>query len=118
MCSIFNFLFRRETVLVAFLLFKVAATVFHGVTMNTTEAWGIGIMALMTYSVIALFAWKRHAISIWAISIIILYDAAGSVAGAWDSLSTSPVAGVVGMALGVYLILGGLAVFSSRRESA
>ena len=114
MRRVFDLIFRREVVLIIFLCLKALAAVFTGVTVNSNEAWGIGILALMTYAVIAWFAYKRRVVSIWAISVIMLYEGVGTMLTSWTNFSAGPAIASLGLLVGTYLILGGLAVFSSR----
>lgn len=117
MRSLFGFLFKREVILVAFMLFKLVAATLNGLNLGTVDAWGMGILMLMTYSVITWFAHKRQIISIWAISIIMLYDAAGAVMGGLAQLGPAPAVGIIGFAVGLYMIFGALVIFSSRHQS-
>ncbi|NDV18245.1 hypothetical protein GO013_02275 [Pseudodesulfovibrio sp. JC047] len=110
-------LFRRQVVLVVFMVLKIIASIFSGVTVNSNEAWGIGLLAVLTYGVIAWLAYKRLVISIWAISIIMLYEGAGTLLTSWAYITSSPALALLGLAVGAYLIFGGLVVFSSRRTS-
>jgi len=114
MRKLIGLLFRREVVLVAFMILKAIAAVFTGLTVNSNEAWGIGILAVLTYGIIAWFAYKRRVISIWALSVIMLYEGAGTLLTSWTYFASSPALASLGFVVGGYLILGGLVVFSSR----
>lgn len=114
MRTLFDLLFRREVVLVVFMILKTIAAIFSGVTVNSNEVWGIGILAVLTYGVIAWFAYRRRVISIWALSIIMLYEGAGTLLTSWTYFASSPALASLGFVVGAYLILGGLVVFSSR----
>ncbi|BCS88838.1 hypothetical protein [Pseudodesulfovibrio sediminis] len=117
MRPLLGFLFKREVVLVAFLLIKGVAAMLNGLQNNTTEAWGMGILMLLTYSVIVWFAYKRQRISIWAISILMIYDAAGAVIGGWQHFNTAPAVGVIGLIVGLYITFGAMVIFSGRHQS-
>jgi len=114
--SPFGFLFRNEVILIFFMLVKIINAVMNGINVNSNEAWAIGILAILTYSVLAWFAYKRQAISIWAISIIMLYDAVGSTSAALNNFATTPTTSVMALIMSGYIILGALVIFSSRHE--
>lgn len=118
MGQVLAFILRPKVVLVAYLCIKAVAAALHGLSAGTTEAWGIGILMLLTYSVIAWFAAQRMVISIWAITILMLYDAAGAVLGGLHQFSTAPAAALIGFVVGVYMVMGALVVFQSRRTRA
>jgi len=111
-----GFLFRRETVLVAFLVLKALTVTVNGVMLGSTEAWGIGILALLTYGTIVWFASKRQVISIWAISIIMLYEGSGILLAGLEKLASAPGLGVLGLGVAAYLVVGALVIFSGRHE--
>lgn len=111
-----GFLFRRETVLAAFLVLKALTVVVNGVMLGSNEAWGIGVLALMTYGAIVWFAYKRQVISIWAISIIMLYEGSGILLAGLERLDSAPALGVLGLGIAAYMVVGALVVFSSRHE--
>ena len=111
-----GFLLRREVVLAAFLLLKLAAVIATGLSMGSIETWGIGILALATYAVICWFAHQRRVISIWAATIIILYEASSALTTGIEYFKTAPAIGVISFAVAAYLILGALVIFSSRHK--
>lgn len=110
----FAFLLRREVVLIVFLLLKLAAVITTALTVDAIEAWGIGILALLTYSVIAWFAYKRRTVSIWAITLIMLYEGSGALLTGIENFDTAPAIGGIGFIVAVYLVLGALTILSSR----
>ncbi|MBG0790512.1 MAG: hypothetical protein H0S80_08470 [Desulfovibrionaceae bacterium] len=109
-----GFLLRRDVVLAAFLLLKLAAVVIAGLTLGTAQAWAIGVLALAVYGVIAWFARSGRLISIWAITIIILYEASGALLTGVAQFKQAPGIGLLGIAVAAYLLLGALSVFSGR----
>lgn len=116
MRALLQFLLRRETVLIAFLLIKAVTATANGLALNSGEAWGIGLLALATYSVIAWFACKGRLVSIWAISLIMLFEGSGLLLRSLADFPEAPVPALIGMAVTAYLFLGTLIVFSSRRD--
>ena len=115
MRALSGFLFRRDVALAAFLLLKLAAVVVSGLAMGDTRTWAVGCMALAVYGIIAWFAWQRRTLSIWAITIIMLYEGSGALLTGLARFDAAPAVGVLGIAVAAYLILGALSVFSSRR---
>ena len=116
MRALLNLLLQRRTVLLFFPAFKAVAAVVNGLAANTAEAWGIGILAVLVYSAISWFAWRGRIISIWAITVLMLFEASGLLLGSLAAFGEAPVRAVIGVLLTLYLILGGLIVFSSRRN--
>ncbi|WP_319582934.1 hypothetical protein [uncultured Pseudodesulfovibrio sp.] len=116
MRALLEFLFTRKHALVGFLLLKAVAVVVNGLVQGAAEVWGIGILALIVYAVIARFALSGRVISIWAITLLMLYEAAGALLLAWSSLTGAPAVALIGLVVAVYLIVGALVVFASRRE--
>ncbi|WP_319541587.1 hypothetical protein [uncultured Pseudodesulfovibrio sp.] len=114
MRRVFDIVFRRDIVIVVFMILKAIAAIFTGLTVGSNEVWGIGILAVLTYGVIAWFAYKRRVISIWALSVIMLYEGAGTLLMSWTYFGSSPALASLGFVVGGYLILGGLVVFASR----
>lgn len=110
-----GFLMRREVVLAAFLLLKLAAVIMAGATLGGVEAWTVGVLSLTVYAVIAWFAWQRRAVSVWAMTVIMLYEGSGALITGIEYFNAAPALGVIGVVVAVYLVLGALAVFSSRR---
>ncbi|XXJ21443.1 hypothetical protein ACR42D_18265 [Desulfovibrio caledoniensis] len=116
MRALLAFLFTRKHALVGFLLLKAVAVIVNGLARGSAEAWGIGILALMVYAIIARFAQAGRAISIWAVTLLMLYEAAGALLLAWSGLTSAPAMALIGLVVALYLIVGALAVFASRRE--
>lgn len=116
MSALLRFLFTPGHALAGFLLLKAAAVAAHGLTQGTVEAWGIGILALIVYGIIAGFARAGRVVSIWAATVLMLYEGAGALLLGWSGLTGAPVVAVVGFVAAAYLIVGALAVFASRRE--
>jgi hypothetical protein len=116
MRALLEFLFTRKHALVGFLLLKTIAVAVNGLVRGTAEVWGLGILALLVYAIIARFAQAGRALSIWAITLLMLYEAAGALLLAWSSLTSAPGAALIGLVVAAYLIVGALAVFASRRE--
>ncbi|WP_316899248.1 hypothetical protein [Pseudodesulfovibrio indicus] len=117
MRALLEFLFKRRNVLLGFLLIKAIAAVASGLLAGTAEVWAIGVLAVGVYAVIARFAYSGRIISIWAITVLMLYEGAGALLLAWSSLTSAPGVAVIALAVALYLILGALAVFSSRRAN-
>lgn len=115
MRALLEFLFNRRNALIGFLLVKAAAALVNGLLSDSAEVWGIGVLAVAVYAVIAWFAHSGRVISIWAISILMLYEGAGALLLAWANLTLAPGVALVALAVALYLILGALTVFSSRR---
>lgn len=116
MRGLLEFLFRRGSVLVGFLLLKAAAVLVNGLASDSGAVWGLGILALLVYAVIAWFAHTGRLVSIWAITVLMLYEGAGALLLAWSSLGSAPGIAAIGLCAALYLILGALVVFSSRRR--
>jgi hypothetical protein len=116
MRALFAFLFTRKHALVGFLLLKAVAVIVNGLVQGSAEVWGIGILALMVYAIIARFAQAGRTLSIWAVTLLMLYEAAGALLLAWSGLTNAPGLALIGLAVAAYLIVGALAVFASRRE--
>ncbi|WP_272701526.1 hypothetical protein [Desulfovibrio sp. Fe33] len=116
MGALLRFLLTRKHVLIGFLLLKTLAVLVNGLAQGSTEAWGIGILALLVYGIIARFAHAGRLVSIWAITLLMLYEAAGALLLAWSSLTNAPGVALIGFAAAAYLIAGALVVFSSRRK--
>jgi hypothetical protein len=116
MRALLEFLFTRKHVLIGFMLLKALAVVVNGLVLGTAEAWGIGILALMVYGIIARFAQAGRVLSIWAVTILMLYEAAGALLAALSGLGSAPATALIGLAAAAYLVVGALAVFASRRE--
>jgi len=116
MRTLFEFLFTRKHALIGFLLLKTIAVVINGMVQASAEVWAVGILALVVYGIIARFAQAGRAISIWAATLLMLYEAAGALLVAWAGLPDAPAAVLIGLAVAAYLITGALAVFASRRE--
>lgn len=110
-----GFLLRRGPVLAVFPLLKLAAVIAEGVVVNTVDVWTFGVLAVIVYAVIAWFAWQRRIVSIWAMTLIMLYEGSGALLTGLRNLGTAPVLGAVSVAVAIYLVLGALTVFSSRR---
>jgi len=116
MRALFAFLFTRKHALIGFLLLKTIAVVVNGLVRGSAEVWGISILALAVYAIIARFAQAGRVLSIWAITLLMLYEAAGALLLAWSSLASAPGTALIGLVVALYLIVGALAVFASRRE--
>jgi hypothetical protein len=116
MGALLRFLFTRKHALAGFLLLKTAAVLVNGLVRGTAEAWGMGILALAVYAIIARFAQAGRIVSIWAITVLMLYEGAGALLLAWSSLPGAPVAAVIGLLVAAYLVTGALTVLASRRE--
>ena len=116
MRALILFLLQRRTVLLLFPVIKAVAAVVNGLTVNTIETWGIGILAVLTYSIISWFAYQGRLISVWAITVLMLFEASGLVLSSLAAFNETPVPALLGLVLSVYLILGGLVVFASRRN--
>ena len=116
MRALLQFLFTRKHALIGFLLLKAVAVIVNGVLQGTAEVWGIGILALLVYAIIARFAQAGRTISIWAATVLMLYEAAGALLLAWGSLPSAPGTALIGLIVAAYLIIGALAVLGSRRE--
>lgn len=112
-----GFLLRREVVLAVFLLLKLAAVITTGLTIGTVETWGIGILALVTYTVIAWFAHQRRVISIWAATLIILYEGSNALTTGVEYFDTAPAIGIISFTVALYLVMGALVIFSSRHRA-
>ncbi|EGB15173.1 putative monovalent cation/H+ antiporter subunit A [Pseudodesulfovibrio mercurii] len=117
MTALLRFLFTRGHALAGFLLLKAVAVVVNGLAQGTAEVWGLGILTLVVYGIIARFAQAGRVISIWAITVLMLYEAAGGLLLAWSSLTQAPGVAAIGFAVAAYLVVGALAVLSSRREA-
>lgn len=109
-----RFLLRREVALIAFLLLKLAAVTTAGLATDETRTWGLGILALVTYTVIAWFAWRGRVLSIWAITILMLYEASGALITGLEQFNSAPAIGVIGIVTAAYLVMGALMIFASR----
>ncbi len=113
-------LFRREAILIIFLLAKTVNSVITGMTLDTNEAWGFGILALLVYSILSWFTYRRQVISTWAISVIMLYEVSGPLARSVKSLLAAPLDDPVRSTLTLvvtgYLICGALGIFKSRHQ--
>ena len=116
MRALLEFLFTRKHALIGFLLLKAVAVIVNGLVRGSAEIWGIGILALIVYGIIARFAQAGRAISIWAATLLMLYEAAGALLLAWASLTNAPAVALIGLVVAAYLIVGALVVFASRRE--
>ncbi|MGE4422535.1 MAG: hypothetical protein AB7D39_09575 [Pseudodesulfovibrio sp.] len=116
MRALLAFLFTRKHALIGFLVLKAVAVLVNGLVRGTAEVWGIGILALIVYAIIARFAQAGRVLSIWAITLLMLYEAAGALLLAWSGLTDAPGMALIGLAVAAYLIVGALAVFASRRE--
>lgn len=116
MNALLRFLFSPGHALIGFLLLKTAAVLAHGLAQGSTEAWGTGILALLVYGIIAGFARAGRVISIWAVTVLMLYEGAGALLLGWSGLQGAPGVAVIGFVAAAYLIAGALAVFSSRRR--
>lgn len=116
MGALLRFLFTRKRALAGFLLLKTAAVLVNGLARGTAEAWGMGILALAVYAVIARFAQAGRVVSIWAITVLMLYEGAGALLLAWSSLPGAPAVALTGLLVAAYLVTGALTVLASRRE--
>jgi hypothetical protein len=116
MRALLEFLFTRKHALIGFLLLKTVAVVVNGLVQGSAEVWGIGILALAVYATIARFAQAGRVLSIWAVTLLMLYEAAGALLLAWSSLTSAPAMALIGLVVALYLIVGALVVFASRRE--
>ncbi|MCJ2165553.1 MULTISPECIES: hypothetical protein [unclassified Pseudodesulfovibrio] len=114
MRTLIEFLLRRETVLVGFLIIKTVTAVLKGLALNTGETWGMGILAVATYAIIAWFAHKGRVISIWAISIIMLYEGTGLLLVSLGAFPAALSVALIGLAATAYIFIGTLITFSSR----
>ncbi|BDQ34074.1 hypothetical protein [Pseudodesulfovibrio portus] len=116
MRGVTGFLMRRGVVLSAFLLLKLAAVITAGTTLGSVEGWTIGILSLAVYATIAWFAHRNRVISIWAITVIMLYEGSGALITGIQYFNAAPAIGIMGVTVAVYLVLGALVVFSSRHR--
>ena len=115
-----GFLRRREVILVIFLLAKTAQSVIVGLAVNTNEVWGFGIIALLVYLVLAWFTYQRQIISIWAISVLMLYEASGPFINTLKDIAAAPMDNM-GMSMATlivsgYILYGALVIFQSRHQ--
>lgn len=111
-----GFLLRREVVLATFLLLKLAAVIMAGTTLGSVEAWTFGVLSLAVYAIIAWFAYRGRVISVWAMTIIMLYEGSGALITGIEYFDAAPALGITGITVAVYLVLGALSVFSSRHR--
>ncbi len=115
-----GFLRRREVILVIFLLAKTAQSVIVGLAVNTNEVWGFGILALLVYLVLAWFTYQRQIISIWAISVLMLYEASGPFINTLKDLAAAPMdnmgMGMATLIVSGYILYGALVIFQSRHQ--
>ena len=116
MRGLLEILLRRKTVLIVFLVLKCLTATVNGLTLDSGEAWGLGILAVATYAVIAWFANQGRLVSIWAISIIMLFEGSGLLLFCLHTFSSAPLLTLVGLVVTGYLFLGALIVFSSRHN--
>lgn len=114
------FLRRRETILIFFLFAKTVSSVIVGRAINSNEAWGLGILALLVYLVLAWFTYKRQIISIWAISVIMLYEASGPFINTLKILAATPmdntIMSILTLIVSGYILYGALVIFQSRHQ--
>ena len=83
-------LFRRDVALAVFLILKLVAVLVAGFSLGTVEVWTIGVLTLAVYGIIAWFALQRRTISIWAITIIMLYEGSGALLTGFDQFGSAP----------------------------
>jgi len=118
--SLLRFLLRRETILIVFLLAKTVDTIITGMTVNSNEAWGIGILAVLTYSVLAWFTYTRQTISTWVLAVVMLFEGIGPLSDSLKNLATSPmqapVSDMLTLAISGYIVGGALVIFQGRRQ--
>jgi hypothetical protein len=115
-----RFLLRNKTIIIVFLLAKTIDTVITGMTLNSVEAWGIGILAILIYSVLAWFSYTRQVISTWALAIVMLFEGIGPLSDSLKNLATTPVHAPVSdlltLAISGYIVGGALIIFQSRHK--
>lgn len=111
-------MFKRETVLIAFLVAKAVHGLVVGLTVNTSEAWGNGILAVLVYGVISWFAHKGQGISIWAISLIMMFEGTSQFGSAWKGFDANPAVSSMVFVVATYIVLGAMVIFLNRRREA
>ncbi len=114
MRNLARFLLQRDAMLMGFLVVKAATSVIKGVAVNSNEVWGLGVLAVAAYAVIAWFAHQGRVVSIWAITLLMLYEGAGLLLMGVKLFPSSPLTAVLGLIVAAYVILGALIVFPSR----
>jgi len=112
--NLIHFLLQRDAMLMGFLVVKAATSLIKALAVGSNEAWGLGILAVVVYGIIAWFAHQGRGVSIWAITLLMLYEGAGLLLLALGAFTSSPFMALLGMAVAAYVILGALIVFPSR----
>ncbi len=115
-----GFLFDRKAILAIF----VAITGINGALVamkgESSDAWMISIMAVMTYTVLALFTYKRVRIVTIAMVFIMLFNGMGSLFESFRNLLVDPShqtwMNLAALISGAYFIAGGLIIFKTRHD--
>lgn len=115
-----GFLFKRPAILVVFVLITSVNAVLAGMVGDSRESWMVGIMAVLTYGVLALLTHRRMKLATIALVFIMLFNGMGSLFEAFRNLIVDPTHQTFmnGAALvaGAYMIAGGLIIFAGRNN--
>ena len=110
-------LFREETILILFVLMSVINIFLLADTVEQRTGY---ISAAVVYAALALMAWKRWSISIWAISLLVLLNGVStlykSLVGILGVVA-DPSMLLINLVVGGYFTYGGVVLFQGRHRT-
>lgn len=109
-------LFRPKFSLPVFLAAKAIESLVLGLMGHSNQIWALGILTILVYGTIAWFAHKHQPISVWAMSLIMLYEGIGQISTSVRLLQTAPFLNLPILCVAIYVVIGGMVLFGTRHQ--
>jgi hypothetical protein len=112
--------FERPVILIVFVVITAVNSLLSGLTNATPDAWTVGLSAVAVYGLLAYFTYKRYRLATYAIIFVMLFTGIGTVfdasAALFDGVSRAVFTELGVLAVGAYMIFGGLLLFHGRND--